>query len=581
MSSGHLIDFNGGASLTSAPGNYLQYMTTGGNRLRYMAGATELWSVADGGTFAVTNNATVGGTLTGTGSVQAQSGLTVGTSSATNPNLVINGALANTPRVEWWTAGQIQWRLGVSGTNDLLLSRYVAGVAKGTAFSLNNVSGVMSVPQAFAGTYSGAATQDNYWQITSDTRNSNANITYWQHVATLGGSGADGSRVGGSFIVNQSANLAGASNYILQALGCQLKIDANGGGSAGNYKGGACGFNPGVVFTANAQFVRGTTIIEADFSAAAGARYYSTAGILIAKTSPHAAHGDANIDTALLVSDSAGVSSANGWDFGVVLGTFNAGNQPFKPSATGIAFMPGGTEGVSPLTLRRAIDGLGATLSASFLRSQGFHVDGGNASGAVVQIGTAQISGSATGLAVNVPGAVATGTALNAGGTGWAPGDVFEFGVMGLGYVVNVSAGAVATYTIKRLPYDFSGSPPATLAATASTYSLGTGLVLNVTWNTTATTLSLQPSGGATTVGGALTVAGAGTVNGNLVAGNLFTNAITANTTLTVTGGAGFHGSAPAATKPAVTGAKGSNAALASVIAALVSYGLISDSTSA
>jgi hypothetical protein len=49
-SAGHIIDLNGGAALNSGPGNYLQYTTTGGNRLRYMVGATESWSVSDAGT---------------------------------------------------------------------------------------------------------------------------------------------------------------------------------------------------------------------------------------------------------------------------------------------------------------------------------------------------------------------------------------------------------------------------------------------------------------------------------------------------------------------------------------------------
>jgi hypothetical protein len=40
------------------------------------------------------------------------------------------------------------------------------------------------------------------------------------------------------------------------------------------------------------------------------------------------------------------------------------------------------------------------------------------------------------------------------------------------------------------------------------------------------------------------------------------------------------NGSAPPA-KPTITGAKGGNVALASLIAALVSYGLITDSTTA
>lgn len=50
MSHEHVIDFNGGASLTSAPGNYLQYTTSGTPRLRYVVGATERWSINDAGT---------------------------------------------------------------------------------------------------------------------------------------------------------------------------------------------------------------------------------------------------------------------------------------------------------------------------------------------------------------------------------------------------------------------------------------------------------------------------------------------------------------------------------------------------
>jgi hypothetical protein len=49
---------------------------------------------------------------------------------------------------------------------------------------------------------------------------------------------------------------------------------------------------------------------------------------------------------------------------------------------------------------------------------------------------------------------------------------------------------------------------------------------------------------------------------------------------LTVSGQAGFNGTSPIA-KPNVTGAKGSNAALASLMTALAAYGLVTDSTTA
>jgi len=47
MSHEHIVDFNGGAALNSAAGNYLQYTTSGGNRLRYMVGATERFTLPD------------------------------------------------------------------------------------------------------------------------------------------------------------------------------------------------------------------------------------------------------------------------------------------------------------------------------------------------------------------------------------------------------------------------------------------------------------------------------------------------------------------------------------------------------
>ena len=44
MSAGHIIDFNGGPALTSAPGNYLQYRTAT-SRLYYVVNGVDQWSV--------------------------------------------------------------------------------------------------------------------------------------------------------------------------------------------------------------------------------------------------------------------------------------------------------------------------------------------------------------------------------------------------------------------------------------------------------------------------------------------------------------------------------------------------------
>jgi hypothetical protein len=62
MAAGMVVDFNGGPDLSSAPGNYLQYQTSGTDRLRYMAGATEVWSVPDTGAFNTLLSYSVAGT---------------------------------------------------------------------------------------------------------------------------------------------------------------------------------------------------------------------------------------------------------------------------------------------------------------------------------------------------------------------------------------------------------------------------------------------------------------------------------------------------------------------------------------
>lgn len=59
----------------------------------------------------------------------------------------------------------------------------------------------------------------------------------------------------------------------------------------------------------------------------------------------------------------------------------------------------------------------------------------------------------------------------------------------------------------------------------------------------------------------------------------IFAGAVTCATTLKVTGNIGFYNTSPAA-KPTVTGSRGGNAALASLLTALAGLGLLTDSTS-
>lgn len=106
LAQGQIIDFSGfvGPSMldNTTPGRWLQYTSTGTARLRYMSGATELWSIADTGavtqsgalTAASLNGTPIGSTTPSTGTfttLTANTGANVGQGSG-QPNLNINGA---------------------------------------------------------------------------------------------------------------------------------------------------------------------------------------------------------------------------------------------------------------------------------------------------------------------------------------------------------------------------------------------------------------------------------------------------------------------------------------------------------
>lgn len=63
MSAGHIIDFNGGAALTSAPGRYLTY-NSGATKLQYLNAGTEVFSISDIGGGVLASGLQVGGQIT-------------------------------------------------------------------------------------------------------------------------------------------------------------------------------------------------------------------------------------------------------------------------------------------------------------------------------------------------------------------------------------------------------------------------------------------------------------------------------------------------------------------------------------
>jgi hypothetical protein len=164
------------------------------------------------------------------------------------------------------------------------------------------------------------------------------------------------------------------------------------------------------------------------------------------------------------------------------MGYSNGAQWGFNSTATLIHAGLGVNFLTVPSAAKWGVDMLQATFSAGYLRSTGFSVDGSGS----VQIGTSILSANSTGALFDAPGAIATATALNAGGSGWVLNDVFFFGPneSGIGYASGVTAGAVTAITILRQPVSATDAPSAVGVTTRKwAPGLGTGLTVNITWS--------------------------------------------------------------------------------------------------
>lgn len=248
------------------------------------------------------------------------------------------------------------------------------------------------------------------------------------------------------------------------------------------------------------------------------------------------------IDCGILFSQSS-TGSVPGFRHGILWGQNNSG---FNLTATGTALMfqasaPTGT--IPTLTTTGyAMDGLQATWASGFLRSKQFSVgpDG------TVQVYSGYVTPTANGISIGASGRVGTaegGTLAMGGtstaGTGWVSNEmVFDTQGLGfVGYVSGVTGGGVTQITVLRQGIKNGAAPTNPVALVGRAGSLGAGLAADMTW----------------TAKNELTVAGS-------------------------TEKLAFYGGTPQ-TKITVTGSKGANAALASLMTALSSLGLVTDTT--
>ena len=368
-------------------------------------------------------------------------------------------------------------------------------------------------------------------------------------------------------------------------------------------------------------------------------------GLQIVPTAGHQVRGSLHNDTGCLVASQvsavgidvgyAAGSSFGSWpvrsDGAVFRGQLSSGVTAM--AALGVALHEvsfpafGSTFGGAFVSNGFAVDGVGAVRSGTAYLTPDSGGVGLDAHGSVGSGVLPTIAAGGTGYAV--------GTVL------YDPyGGIYTVSTIGGGGAVTTIAALVGPNGESHLPYYPTATPPANpVGTTAWAYASGaSGCTLNLAWDSSRTRVALNPGGGPTTVGGTLTLSGAtnnfvsfgtsglaaptfGTRSAGtklvlypslgpsaadfaigLGTGSIWQSVQDASgsyefdwyggTTrvmrlnpnpgsLYLTGAIGLWNAAPPASKPTVTGAKGANAALASLLTALVSYGLVTDSTSA
>ena len=375
-----------------------------------------------------------------------------------------------------------------------------------------------------------------------------------------GGAGASGNRV----LLNMAQNVSGAitgATYI-SGLWSYSTVSASNGGTSGAAKGQQIGGVISANLASGAMFYAECAGLEVDagISAGASANYKNILKLVLGLDDVAATLAN----NGLTIAQAAGGSSP-GLDHLITFG-----------SATGI-WAANTTSGVLIGAVPTSLGGNAyqaaygikldnVTFTTAFLQSTGFTVDG---------------AGNVT--AAGFVGGIHLGSVLAASASDFSKHLDLYGGVAGINMTTALATNYVARSGGSHQFY--SGATqiafvsPTGLNIVAGAARLGSRVA---TGGVTDLSQHLDLYGGAyglsVTAGRLNYVVGASTAHTFVV--NAADIVSIGSTGLRVNGNAGFNNTAPIA-KPTVSGAKASNAALASLIAALASYGLITDTTTA
>ena len=391
---------------------------------------------------------------------------------------------------------------------------------------------------------------------------------------------------------NTSAAGVGGAQYVALATLAQATVNDN--GTPGNSLGNLWAFNPAVFLTGAATYWNSAIAAEFDMTVAAGTSVNYKQGMKVGLGPLDAVDGTIE-SFAYSVVMGANATASPGWKIGYAFGS-HQGWWPINPSqGTMIGTIPTTVAGGGPTYAAAfGIDFSAVTFGTAFLKSAGFLVDGsGNVTAAAGAFTALTAPTQAIG---NESTAVATTAFVASAAAGVA------------GVILPDADTTLTTAQVDRRMVLFSGTLTAPRTVTMPV-SQGFRVWLLRNGTAGAQNITIKGPSGTGVVITANATAEVWTDGVNIygtqtefpITAGFRIGDLTRNQVVVVTGAAptnvssisclgtgglqftsnvSFNSAAPIA-KPTVSGAKGSNAALASLITALASYGLITDTTTA
>ena len=320
-----------------------------------------------------------------------------------------------------------------------------------------------------------------------------------------GGAASTGGRIALNVLQRQTAstgNFAAGGAYNGVAASFVAIADFNEGGTnfnPGFHTGSLFGINPAVALRNTATYFSELCGGEVNVTAHLGSSVFVKYGWTIVKEAADAVQGAAGLDSALAFSDQLG---AQPWDYGILFGN-EGGQWAFDANATLMGTRLNTSQGTGGAigTAKWVMDFLPMTTTGGLLRGTGFVIENTG----ITRVGFGALKPDPAGMLIDTDGKQAASATIAAGGSNYVSGGYWPDVNGNVWHIDSVGGGGNVTgVTLVKAVVTGTQSTPIALAP--SPYVLqATGAVLNVTY-VSGTTLSVQPSGGATVFGGPVTL---------------------------------------------------------------------------